>query len=361
MSSSGVNLEKCRIPLEEIIRATKDFSSETHVGDGGFGMVHRAQLSERWGNRLVAIKRLNPDGSQGNNEFHNELEMVSSPRNQPHSEVITRASGTRFYIDPVYNERGRLSKESDIYSFGVVMFEMSSGTMAYDARCFGDAKEHYLIDIVRSYYDDHELDGLDKLIDPLIRGDIDMSSFDVFNEIAHECINMDIKKRPTIDRIIQRIEEALHIQEKVDALIEKVYATKSRKRLQDEDNNHRMAYSLSNACNLLFLIQESSSTIRKPPPPTSILGRMIMAVRSSSHEADVEANARLKVPPTSKADLTSGKSIGIDSQFNCWQLIVDLLNNLLNTMKENFVCELFIADCYRICFAQKFGIQMLEN
>ncbi|KAI3740142.1 hypothetical protein L2E82_30563 [Cichorium intybus] len=227
-----------------------------------------------------------------------------------------------------------------------------------------------------------------------------------------------------MDRIIQRIEEALHIQEKVDALIEYVtqdfrfsngkpvaaltiykyllhwkYLEAERatvferlikifnSAVEDEDDNHRMAYSLSNACNLLFLIQESSSTIRKPPPPTSMLGRMIMAVRSSSHEAHVEANARLKVsqlvevkipalhfmqlltehvekvygiigdnfkkelvslvplciqvPPTSKSEPT----------FNRWQLIVDLLNNLLNTMKENFVPPIIVQKIFAQLFS----------
>lgn len=105
------------------------------------------------------------------------------PKNQPNTHVLTRAYGTRFYIDPIYNERGiyMLSKESDIYSFGVVMFEMSSGMMAYHARRFEETKDKkYMIDIVRSYYDDDELKHvceLDKLIDIDIKWNTCMSSF----------------------------------------------------------------------------------------------------------------------------------------------------------------------------------------
>ncbi|CAI9269039.1 unnamed protein product [Lactuca saligna] len=314
MSSSGVNLEKYQIPLEEIIRATNNFSSESKIGDGGFGMVYIGQLSKHWHKAKVAIKRLDHNGYQGSNEFHNELKMVSSfnhpnivpfigycddenemiivyeyaingsldrlledpnkwryvtwaqrmriclgaarglkylhsglgenrrvihrdvksanilldehlqakisdfglsrfgPRNQPHSQLITKASGTRFYIDPLYNERGRLSKESDVYSFGVVLFEMSSGMLAYRTKCFGDGKEQYLLDLVRSYYDDEEVHGLDKLIDPIMRDDINMRSFHTFNGIAHECVNLDSKKRPTMERIIREIEKASDIQ-----------------------------------------------------------------------------------------------------------------------------------------------------
>ncbi|KAI3511730.1 hypothetical protein L1887_18887 [Cichorium endivia] len=214
MYSSRINLENYKIPLEEIIRATKNFSSETRVGDGGFGVVYRGQLSEHWNNCLVAIKRLNWDGFQGNKEFHSELKMVSSPRNQSDTNVRTRACGTRHYIDPVYSERGMLSKESDIYSFGVVMFEMSSGKMAYYTRRIADGKDRYLIDLVRTYYDEktHNDGGLTNLIDPAIRCQIDLLSLHKFNTIAHECINWDVKKRPTMDTIIERVEEVLNIQ-----------------------------------------------------------------------------------------------------------------------------------------------------
>nr|KAJ0227935.1 hypothetical protein LSAT_V11C100035310 [Lactuca sativa] len=136
------------------------------------------------------------------------------PRNQQQTKLVTKAAGTNFYIDPVYVQRGRVSKESDVYSFGVVLFEMSSGMLCYNPMHFKDAKEQYLLDLVRCYYDEHEEDGLNKLIDPIVKGHIDMESFQIFNEIAHECINLDVTKRPSTERIIDRIQEALtiHIQ-----------------------------------------------------------------------------------------------------------------------------------------------------
>ncbi|KAL7618882.1 hypothetical protein Lser_V15G03252 [Lactuca serriola] len=134
------------------------------------------------------------------------------PVNQKETKLVTPAAGTNYYMDPVYGQRGRLSKESDVYSFGVVLFEMSSGMMCYNRKCFGNAKDQYLLDLVRCYYDEQEDDGLNKLIDPIIKGQIDMASFHMFNEIAHECINLDVTKRPTMKRIIDRIQEALNIQ-----------------------------------------------------------------------------------------------------------------------------------------------------
>ncbi|KAL7615780.1 hypothetical protein Lser_V15G03375 [Lactuca serriola] len=74
MSSSGVNLENYHIPLEEIKRATENFSQERCIGGGGFGAVYKGQL---WQNRTVAAKRLDQDSYQGDHEFRNELEIVS--------------------------------------------------------------------------------------------------------------------------------------------------------------------------------------------------------------------------------------------------------------------------------------------
>ncbi|KAL4587863.1 hypothetical protein LXL04_000737 [Taraxacum kok-saghyz] len=77
-SSSRANLEKYLIPLDEINRATGNFSRERYIGGGGFGSVYKGQLSERWQNRTVAVKRLDANSHQGEREFRNELEVISS-------------------------------------------------------------------------------------------------------------------------------------------------------------------------------------------------------------------------------------------------------------------------------------------
>ncbi|KAI3510465.1 hypothetical protein L1887_17480 [Cichorium endivia] len=172
------NLERFIISLKEITLATEDFSSKCQIGDGGFGVVYRGQLSNRGQTRTVAIKRLNPQG-------------------------------TDFYIDPAYRESGILRKESDVYSFGVVMFELVSGMLAYHRKSFGDGEPQPLINLVRRYYKD----GLEKLIDPLIRDQIDSHCFYTFKELAFECISLKLEERPTMDTIMERIEDAMDFQE----------------------------------------------------------------------------------------------------------------------------------------------------
>lgn len=307
MSSSGVNFESYLIPLEEINRATENFSQQRCIGAGGFGVVYKGELSKRWQNLTVAIKRLDQYNYQGKVEFHNQLEMISKfhhkniisfigycdehnqqiivyeyasngsldhhlqdpdkrccitwiqrlkiclgaarglhylhsglgkrvihgdvksanilldgnlvakigdfglskvgSRIQRDTQLYTRVAGTQYYLDPTYYESGILRKESDVYSFGVVLFEILSGMLVYLQRSFRDAKQPSLMNYTRKYSQE-----LEKLIDPHIRDQIYSRSFHIFSQIAYQCISLDLKERPTMEMVIQRIEEALHIQ-----------------------------------------------------------------------------------------------------------------------------------------------------
>nr|GEW58696.1 protein kinase, ATP binding site-containing protein [Tanacetum cinerariifolium] len=222
--------EEFRIPLEEIKKAIQKFGQR--IGSGGLGTVYKGQLSERWNNRTAAIKCLDLNSKQGkkssitslicldthiecpkkdrpitwaerlkicigaarrlkylhlggednNTVIHRDVKSgnilldekfeakicdfglsKSGPNDQPHSKFYTKAAGTKYYIDPSYQESGILRKESDVYSFGVVMFELLTGIPAWHQRSFGE--------------------------------------------------DLTLEKRPTMDRIINRIEDALELQE----------------------------------------------------------------------------------------------------------------------------------------------------
>ncbi|PNX57894.1 receptor-like protein kinase FERONIA-like protein, partial [Trifolium pratense] len=66
----------CRsFSLLEIRTATKNFDVCFIVGVGGFGHVYKGYIDN--GSTPVAIKRLKPDSQQGENEFINEIDMLS--------------------------------------------------------------------------------------------------------------------------------------------------------------------------------------------------------------------------------------------------------------------------------------------
>ncbi|GJW34707.1 protein kinase, ATP binding site-containing protein [Tanacetum coccineum] len=140
-------------------------------------------------------------------------------RNQPQAyDCPDPTSNYEDYVDPVYKESEIINVEVDVYSFRVVMFEILSGLMAYDRASYDDEdtdaaddddylKKHNLIKRVHHYYDD----GLDNLIDPSIRDQIDSRSLHTYIETAYKCLSFNIKERPSMNRI-KRIEEALYIQ-----------------------------------------------------------------------------------------------------------------------------------------------------
>ncbi|XP_042753373.1 uncharacterized protein LOC111892795 [Lactuca sativa] len=134
--------------------------------------------------------------------------LHSGPKNLPNTHLDTKVAGTQFYLDPTYHESHILRKESDTYSFGVVLFEMLSGMLVYSERSIEDNGPKFLMNLVRRY-DDNQLH---KLIDPHMRDQISSRSLDMFKEIAYQCISFNLKERPGMDTVIARIEEALAIQ-----------------------------------------------------------------------------------------------------------------------------------------------------
>nr|DAD36922.1 TPA_asm: hypothetical protein HUJ06_007563 [Nelumbo nucifera] len=173
--------------------------------------------------------------------------------------------------------------------------------------------------------------------------------------------------------------------------------------IENQDNIERMAYWLSTTSSLLFLLQRSLKTSgstsvstprRKPPPPTSLFGRMTQGFRLSSAQLavgldvvrQVEAkypallfkqqltayvekiygiirdNVKkelgsllsqcIQVPRASRgAMLRPGQSFDNNSPTDHWQNIIESLNALLNTLKENFVPPILIQKM----FAQTFS------
>ncbi|GKB26705.1 protein kinase, ATP binding site-containing protein [Tanacetum coccineum] len=132
--------------------------------------------------------------------------------NQPHPEIY-RPRKQKFpgvcSTDPVYLESNILNIESDIYSYGILMFEILTGMESdgYHDRAIGDYKEQNMITLVLRFRDE----GPEQLTDPYIIDDVDRRSFHIFIEIAYKCISLNIKERPTMDVIAKTIEVALDV------------------------------------------------------------------------------------------------------------------------------------------------------
>ncbi|KAJ7969788.1 Receptor-like kinase [Quillaja saponaria] len=95
-----------QISMTELAAATKNFSPDLIVGDGSFGLVYKAHLSN---GVVVAIKKLDPDAFQGFREFRAEMETLGKLRHRNIVEIIGYcALGSDRLLVYEFIERGSL-------------------------------------------------------------------------------------------------------------------------------------------------------------------------------------------------------------------------------------------------------------
>lgn len=78
MSHHMKQFEHLKIELEALKLATNNFSSESSIGNGGFGSVYKGKLAYSQGQKMVAMKRLDTRHGQGDVEFWKEITILSA-------------------------------------------------------------------------------------------------------------------------------------------------------------------------------------------------------------------------------------------------------------------------------------------
>ncbi|TQD78740.1 hypothetical protein C1H46_035699 [Malus baccata] len=105
----------------------------------------------------------------------------------------TALAGTLGYMAPEYVVTGKASKESDVYSFGIVALEICCGRKSIDPK-FGSSKWVW------------ELYGEERVIeaaDPKLCGDFDGQQMECLMIVGLWCAHPDYKMRPSIQQAIQ--------------------------------------------------------------------------------------------------------------------------------------------------------------
>ncbi|KAJ0531168.1 putative protein kinase RLK-Pelle-CrRLK1L-1 family [Helianthus annuus] len=126
------------------------------------------------------------------------------PTNQPSTYVNTLVRGTFGYMDPDYFQTGRLTRKSDVYAFGVVLFERGLATWAQDSIKEGRVKQ---------------------IVDYNLRGRISPKCLNLFALLADRCLHSRPKRRPTMAEVVVGLESILALQEKTDnTLLHKLLA-----------------------------------------------------------------------------------------------------------------------------------------
>ncbi|XP_035841348.1 uncharacterized protein LOC110927036 isoform X2 [Helianthus annuus] len=146
---------------------------------------------------------LNNDGKAKLADFG--LSLIS-PITQKTYYVLDNVCGTLGYLDPHYKTTRFLTIESDIYSFGVVLFEILCGRSTYSTR---KHQGKFLSGFIKNKFKEGKQD---ELVFEQIREQIDPKSLTIFQRIAYQCLHHEREKRPTTKKVLVELKKALEFQ-----------------------------------------------------------------------------------------------------------------------------------------------------
>ncbi|KAK1376536.1 putative serine/threonine-protein kinase PBL28 [Heracleum sosnowskyi] len=121
--------------------------------------------------------------------------------------VTARVLGTFGYFDPEYTSTGKLTLQSDIYAFGVVLLELLTGRRAVDLSQ-GPSDQNIVLQ-VRHIFSDKK--RLRKVIDPeMSRSSYTMESIAMFAKLASRCVRINSSERPLIEDCVKELQLIFH-------------------------------------------------------------------------------------------------------------------------------------------------------
>ncbi|KAK7266632.1 hypothetical protein RIF29_19281 [Crotalaria pallida] len=101
--------------------------------------------------------------------------------------------GTYGYMDPAYISTSKLTMKSDIYSFGIIIFELITAIHPHQN----------LLEYISLAAMDH--DGIDGILDKQLVENCNIEEVRQLAKIAHKCLHKSPRKRPSIGEVSQSI------------------------------------------------------------------------------------------------------------------------------------------------------------
>ncbi|KAL5973324.1 hypothetical protein ACLOJK_029974 [Asimina triloba] len=126
--------------------------------------------------------------------------------------------GTVGYAAPEYIHTGRLTAKSDVWSFGVVLYELITGRRSVDRNL--PRSEQKLLDWVKPYIADSRKFHI--IIDPRLEGQYCIKSAVKLVALANRCLMKQPKSRPKMSEVVEALSRIINSldEEKPQAAIE---------------------------------------------------------------------------------------------------------------------------------------------
>lgn len=118
------------------------------------------------------------------------------------SHVSTAVVGTAGYAAPEYMLTGRLTSKSDIWSYGVVLYELITGRRPLDRNL--PKGEQKLLEWVKHYITDSKKFPI--IIDPKLAGHCSVKSAMKVAAVANRCLVRQPKSRPKMSEVLEMIQ-----------------------------------------------------------------------------------------------------------------------------------------------------------
>ncbi|KAK4338169.1 hypothetical protein RND71_042656 [Anisodus tanguticus] len=121
------------------------------------------------------------------------------------SHVSTAPVGTLGYAAPEYVETGHLSVKSDIWSFGVVLYEILTGRRTLENN--RPVMEQKLLSWVKQFPVDSRRFSM--IIDSRLRKDFSLVAARRIAKLANSCLNKNSKERPKMSEVVEILTQAV--------------------------------------------------------------------------------------------------------------------------------------------------------
>ncbi|KAI3764564.1 hypothetical protein L2E82_14575 [Cichorium intybus] len=121
--------------------------------------------------------------------------------------VSTAVMGTHGYAAPDYIETGHLTAKSDVWSFGIVLYEILTGRRSLERN--RPKEDQKLLDWVRRYPIDGKKFGI--IMDPRLEARYSLTDARKIAKLADSCLLKSAKDRPKMSQVVETLKQILDV------------------------------------------------------------------------------------------------------------------------------------------------------